>query len=89
MKCFAARLACSVAFAFAAELLCAGYTKALVGGALWAAAALSFALPFAGLAGSIWFIEERSSLRRFWLVAAAAVGYAVGTATVMLCWPPS
>jgi hypothetical protein len=83
---FATKLLLSLVCSFAAELLVALYTVTLVGGFVAAASSISFALPFVSLLSSVWFIEEKKFARRLWLVAASALGYALGTACVMIWW---
>jgi hypothetical protein len=87
VKDYRLRLLTDAGFCFAAELLHASYTRALVGGLVAPAVALSFALPFLTFCGAVWFIEERNWKRRLGYVAAGSLGYALGTCVVMLLWP--
>jgi len=80
------RLWANGVFALVAELLVAGYTRALVSDHVLLAAGISFVLPFVGFCGWAWFVEEKGWWRRLGFVAATAVGYAAGTAAVMTVW---
>ena len=80
---FRTRLFCSGILSFLAECIYAGYIRSLSHDWVWAAILTSFLLPFIGFLGTCWVVDDKSYWRRFWLILAASIGYAIGTMVVM------
>lgn len=74
---------CVIALSFILDVANSAYVLALCERAFLTAVLLSIALPLIGLAEVHWFVEARGFLPRVALTASVALGYGLGTATVL------
>jgi hypothetical protein len=80
---FPVRLAVVFLLALAVDILGAVHVRALVGDHILTAAGTIVLISYLGFLASLWFVEERSTARRLWLVSAEAWGAGLGTLLVI------